>query len=178
MKTQKPIPLAFILTCRTYASWFHGDERGSVDPNHNEYLTPRIKPNANFKKAMEDDCKEGMFLMNAPQRQTVLESIINTCKFANWHLHAAHVRSNHMHIVLKSEKEIERVSISLKAYATRYLKKEYPELQRERFWSSGSSTGYVFRSDSLFRAIEYTIEDQGKHMAFYCEKEYFEPLDF
>ncbi|MCX7120327.1 MAG: transposase [Gammaproteobacteria bacterium] len=173
MKTQKHIPLAFILTCRTYASWVHGDARGSVDPKHNKFLTPRLKPNNNLKKIMQDNCTENMFLMNAPQRQTVLESIINTCKFAGWHLHAAHVRSNHLHVVLNTEKEIEKVSISLKAYATRYLKKEYPELQRERFWSSGSSTGYIFRSDYLLRAIEYTIEDQGKHMAFYCEKEYY-----
>lgn len=179
MKTQnnkKPIPLAYIITCRTYATWLHGDARKSVDPKHNEFGTPKITYNPDFQNIMQNLCKEQAFLMNASQRATVLQAVINTCRFANWHLHAANIRSNHMHIVVTALKEPEKVAVSFKAYATRYLKQNYPELNRERFWSRGASTGYIFQSEFLFRAIQYTVEEQGKKMAFYCDPSYYKTI--
>ncbi len=126
---------------------------------------------------MQNVSKEEAFVMNASQCQTVLQSIIDTCRCSQWHLYAAHVRSNHMHVVLKSEKEPEKIAVSLKAYATRYLKKEYPQLKRESFWSRGASTGYIYQSDNVFRAMQYTIEEQGREMALYCDPSYYETLE-
>jgi REP element-mobilizing transposase RayT len=176
MKNKKPIPHAYLITCRTYATWMHGDRRTSVDRYHNKYLAPKVKPNSILEKTRKDLCIESPFLMNAPQRETVLRSIIDTCQCANWYLYAAHVRANHMHVVVRAEKEPEKISVSLKAYATRYLKKQHPELNRERYWSKGESTRYIFQSESLFRAMQYTIEEQGIKMAFYCEPAYYEIL--
>ena len=174
---KKPIPFAYIITFRTYGTWLHGDKRGSVDRKNNIFLTAKIKSNLNFHNVMHNLCKESAFIMNAAERETVLQSIIDTCNYSQWHLYAAHVRSNHLHIVLKSEKEPEKIAISLKAYATRYLKKHYPQLMRERFWSQGASTGYIYQSDFLFRAIQYAIEEQGKEMARYCDPTYHEILE-
>jgi len=112
--------------------------------------------------------------MNAAQRKTVLQSIINTCQFASWHLHAANIRSNHIHVVVNALKEPEQIAVSFKAYATRYLKQQHPELNRERFWSRGASTGYIFQSEFLLRAIQYTVEEQGIEMAYYCDPSYYE----
>ena len=39
------IPLAYLITFRSYGTWLHGDERGSVDRFHNVYGTPRLPPN-------------------------------------------------------------------------------------------------------------------------------------
>ncbi|HUT29941.1 MAG TPA: hypothetical protein VMX13_09125 [Sedimentisphaerales bacterium] len=30
-------PLAYLITFSTYGAWLHGDNRGSVDKNHNSY---------------------------------------------------------------------------------------------------------------------------------------------
>ena len=38
------IPLAYLITFRSYGTWLHGDERGSVDRFHNQYLSPRVAP--------------------------------------------------------------------------------------------------------------------------------------
>jgi len=38
------LPLAYFLTLRTYGTWLHGDERGSVDAKHNCYNTPYTAP--------------------------------------------------------------------------------------------------------------------------------------
>jgi len=34
------IPLAVFFTFRTYGTWLHGDERGSIDRNNNLYGVP------------------------------------------------------------------------------------------------------------------------------------------
>ena len=112
VQAQAPtIPLAYIITCRTYATWLHGDKRESVDPKHNEFGTLKIKYDPDLENTMKSLCKEKPFLMNESQREIVLQSVINTCKFANWHLYAANIRSNHMHIVVRAPKEPVKVAI-------------------------------------------------------------------
>lgn len=37
-------PLGFMLSFRTHGTWFHGDERGFVDDDHNTYGTPHLLP--------------------------------------------------------------------------------------------------------------------------------------
>ena len=37
-------PVAFLLTFRTYGTWLHGNEHGSVDDDHNAYGTPLLDP--------------------------------------------------------------------------------------------------------------------------------------
>lgn len=170
-KNTKSIPCAYMITCRTYGTWLHGDARESVDPKHNKFLTPKIKPNGGLQNDMRNLCKEEKFILNAQQREIVLDSIIQTCRHANWLLYAAHVRSNHMHVVLHSEKTPEQIAVSLKAYATRYLKQQ-TQLKRERFWSRGASTGYIYQSDFVFRAMQYIVEEQGKEMACYVDPSY------
>jgi hypothetical protein len=48
-------PLAYLITFRTYGTWLHGDERGSVDRQHNVYGTPRLDPDAMRKNAEEQE---------------------------------------------------------------------------------------------------------------------------
>ena len=44
------IPLAYLITFRTYGTWQHGDERGSVDREHNRYKSPYASSNHNRKQ--------------------------------------------------------------------------------------------------------------------------------
>jgi hypothetical protein len=42
------IPLAYLITLRSYGTWLHGDRRGSIDRFHNRYKSPYIEPNARW----------------------------------------------------------------------------------------------------------------------------------
>jgi len=44
-------PLGYLITCRTYGTWLHGDARGSVDRDHNVYGTPMRDPNSALQQA-------------------------------------------------------------------------------------------------------------------------------
>jgi hypothetical protein len=37
---QTDAPIGYLITFRSYGTWLHGDERGSVDRNHRAYGTP------------------------------------------------------------------------------------------------------------------------------------------
>jgi hypothetical protein len=39
------MPLAYLITFRSYGTWLHGDQRGSIDRFHNRYKSPYIEPN-------------------------------------------------------------------------------------------------------------------------------------
>ncbi|HLB57933.1 MAG TPA: transposase [Gammaproteobacteria bacterium] len=173
---KKNIPIAYLVTFRCYATWFHGDKRLSVDPKHNVFGTPRIKENSGLEKAMKDGCIEDKFIMNPQHRETVLQSIIDTCEYNRWYLHAAHVRSNHAHIVLRSDLTGKETRTRIKIYATKYLKRNHIDLsQRKNFWSEEGSAKEIWRPESLFPTMYYVIEEQGgKRMALYYEKEYDE----
>ena len=173
MKAYSNIPFAYFFTFRTYATWLHGDARSSVDPKHNVYDTPRIKPNSSLHRAMADECLEDKFIMDKAYRKTVLKSIVDTCHYYRWHLDAAHIRSNHVHVILRSVAAKEDVRGKLKTYATRYLKKHHPELLvRKKFWSDGGSDRNIWASEFLFATMYYVIEQQGEKMALYYTEDY------
>ncbi len=118
---------AYFLTFRTYATFLHGDERLSVDRFHNNPGFPKISSDIQLKKTMQDSCKEEAFVLNAPQRETTLQSFIKTCDYFSWNLFAAHVRTNHAHIILQSNIVKEKTMLKLKAYATQALKKDHAD---------------------------------------------------
>jgi len=53
----RDIPLAYFITFRTYGTWLHGDERGSIDRYHNRYKGPKVEPNPVLAKQQEAKLK-------------------------------------------------------------------------------------------------------------------------
>lgn len=59
--------------------------------------------------------------MDEPRREAVLASIINRCMNRKWNLIAAHVRTNHVHLIVDAEDQPERIMNDLKSFASRHL---------------------------------------------------------
>lgn len=162
-------PSAYFITFTTYGTWVHADARGSVNRNQNEYDTPRIKPNAQYAKEMHDKQKHDQFILSEEKRETILQSIIEACKYYHWYLHAAHVRTNHVHILLCAKENPDTVTTKIKSYATRFLKKNHPDIPDQKFWTRGKSARYIWNSTFIVPVMQYIVEHQGKKMAWYCE---------
>lgn len=96
--------------------------------------------------------------MQARVRDTVLQSLVEVCTHRKWHLYAAHVRTNHVHIVLGADRPPELVMRLLKAYATRAM-------GAGKHWSRHGSTVYLWNYKSIDAAIIYTLDKQGPRMA-------------
>lgn len=59
------VPLAVCFTFRSYGTWLHGDERGSVDRYQNIHGTPRIPKNSNWKIFNEGLLSRPPLILNA-----------------------------------------------------------------------------------------------------------------
>jgi REP element-mobilizing transposase RayT len=107
------------------------------------------------------------YILDARRRNVVLQSCVEVCQFRDWWLFVVHVRSNHVHVVVQSSDQPERVMNSLKAYASRALTKanfDGPERQR---WARHGSTRYLWNDGQVRGAIKYVLKEQGEPMAVY-----------
>lgn len=82
---ENAFPIAYLLTFRTYGTWLHGDERGSVRRNgNNSFGGPTITPSIPLKEKMQDLQKGGALLLDAQQRKCVGAAIIEVCEFRQY----------------------------------------------------------------------------------------------
>jgi len=153
-------PLAYLITFRSYGTWLHGDERGSVDRSHNYYGTPRFPPNNARLHQNERRLKHAPVTLNAKQRESVAEAIRHTCDIRKWMLRALNVRTNHVHTVVSADMRPELVLNALKANATRQLRQSSQWQQPGSPWSDGGSRRYVWTEAGVERAIDYVVNGQ------------------
>jgi REP element-mobilizing transposase RayT len=155
-------PLAIFFTLRTYGTWLHGDIRGSVDRANNLYRAPRIEPNSNWRKYNEQRLLHPPFLLNAACRNSVEESIFETCLRRDWCLHAINVRTNHAHSVIDiGAKEPALALIALKANATRRLREDGLSTYEHSPWAEKGSKRRLWHEKSVSEACNYVNNRQG-----------------
>jgi REP element-mobilizing transposase RayT len=160
-------PLAYFLTYTTYGTWLHGRETGSVDQQHNAYDTPVLAPDAELEQRQRSKMKQPEYRLDGGQRAIVLETILEVANHRKWYVWAAHVRSNHVHVVISAKAKPEKVLNDLKAWSSRRLKERLGEPPDRQRWTHHGSTRYIFNEDVLAEKIKYVLEEQGERMAWF-----------
>ncbi|HQU91082.1 MAG TPA: transposase [Pyrinomonadaceae bacterium] len=156
------IPLAIFFTFRCYGTWLHGDERGSVDRNNNNYRAPRIAANSNWRKHNEELLLHLPVTLTAAQRKAVERSIRDTCEKRGWILLAINVRTNHIHAVVRiGPKKPKDALIALKANATRQLREDGLWDLEHSPWADKGSKRNLWNQKSIAAACHYVINEQG-----------------
>jgi REP element-mobilizing transposase RayT len=107
------------------------------------------------------------YVLDEPRRQLVLDSLLEVCRFRAWTLLAAHIRTNHAHVVVTANRKPEPVMTALKAYASRALNAGALDAPGCLRWSRHGSTRYLWTQDSIRSAIDYVVRQQGSLMAAY-----------
>src|SRR6266446_6799381 len=79
-------PLAYLISFRSYGTWLHGDERGSIDRFHNRYKSPYINPNPKWQAYNEQRLRTAPLLLEAQHRKAVEGAIRETCDLRKWWL--------------------------------------------------------------------------------------------
>ena len=176
--TKNTSAFAYFITFRTYGTWLHGDERSSTSRRNNQFGKPFITPWKPLHDAMKKQMNESPFILNSSHSQTVLQSLMDTCKYNHWVLYAAHVRANHAHIIVQSDVTKEKTMSTLKCYATKNLKKYHRELtHRTHFWSRNGSKKNIWAPESLFPALYYVVKQQGNPIALFFDRKYYDLQD-
>ena len=97
------LPLAYFITFRSYGTWLHGDERGAVDRFHNQYGSPRLPADADWRLYNARALKRAPVMLDLNQRDSVERPIRETCDVRKWTLRAVNARTNHVHVVVSTE---------------------------------------------------------------------------
>ena len=105
--------------------------------------------------------------LDAKRRPIALSAIQKLCSYREWHLHAAHVRLNHIHAVISADCKPERVMNDLKVYVSRALGKTGWDPESRRRWSRHGSTKYLWNDEHLLNATSYVLNGQGEPMETY-----------
>ena len=156
-------PLAYFITFTTYGSWLHGDPRKSVIRQDG---TPEmIAPNERLYKHESGKLKNQPIQFDVGQRGIILDTIVSHCLIKKWKLWAVHVRSNHVHLLVSAEDNVELVMKGVKSWATRNLRKAGYDIPM--VWTRGGSKRYVFTHEKLKEKTHYIIYEQGKLMQYY-----------
>jgi REP element-mobilizing transposase RayT len=157
-------PLAYFLTFTCYGTWLHGDRRGSVDNEHNVPGTPLLPADAARQVQEWDDLAEPPYLLDTPRRQVTLHALCEIARRKGWKLHAIHIRSNHVHMVVTADGPPERVLSDFKAAASRRLNKAFPAERDRTRWTRHGSTRYLWIESAVAEAVQYVLEGQGEPM--------------
>jgi REP element-mobilizing transposase RayT len=157
-------PLAYLISFRSRATWLHGDERGSIDRFHNRYRSPYIPANPRWHRYNEEKLKSAPLILGARERKSIEVAVRETCEIRNWVLFALNVRTNHVHTVVKADRDSEMVLIALKANATRELRASGLWTYGFSPWARKGSERKLWTEQSVARAVEYVLYGQGNDL--------------
>ncbi len=154
-------PLAYFITVGTYGTRLHGDDRLTIDRNHNTFGTPRVPPNPAKLSAERDRLKHPPTILTPQATKIVEQTIREVCTHRLWHLFDVAARTTHFHAIITAPVTAERVMNDLKAYATRRLREAALIPKDHQVWAQHGSTPHLYTNTELAAAIDYVHNRQG-----------------
>ncbi len=167
----------YFLTFTTYGTWLHGRAPGSVDRQHNIPGTDYLPVNPKLEAARRQSLRQEPYLLDESRRKVVLRTILEVAKHRHWRLWAAHVRSNHVHVVVTSTDKPEKVMSDFKAWSSRRLREAFDEDADRDRWTQHGSTRWINDQEALWSAITYVLDEQGDYLAYYDGRPMCDPRD-
>lgn len=155
-------PLAYFITFRTYGTWLHGDERGSVAWRRNGYGDPFLHRDGSVESLSRERMLGPAVVLADEWRSTIDAAIRETVEKCNWELHALNVRTNHVHVVVRGQSKPEQMMVSMKAWSTRRLRDAGLTESTRRIWSRHGSTRYLWNEQQVEDACTYVLHGQDK----------------
>ena len=160
-------PLAYLITIRTYGTWLHGDERGSIDTHdgYNIVGADRRPANVNLETMMRTNMRSKPVRLKKAQQRVVHQAIQEVCKYRDFTLYALNVKPTHTHLVVRAQVKPEKIAEALKSYATRRLR-EKGWFKESSPWSRGRSRRYLWKANHLSGAVDYVLYSQSDDVIF------------
>ena len=100
-------------------------------------------------------------------RAAVLAAVRGHCVQRGWSLLAAHVRTNHVHVIVDADARPEKVMNEFKSYASRALNRLDRDGPDRKRWARHGSTKWLWKDEDVQQALKYVVDDQGEPMALF-----------
>ena len=170
MNQEQAIPLAYFITFTCYGTWLHGEKSTSVDRQCKTFGTDFLSQNPMRAYSVKKHMFEQPYSLDSPRRSIVLKSIKEVCTCRKWTLLAAHVRTNHVHILVHALISPNQIMNAIKAYASRHLNLSKLD-DRVNRWTRHGSTRYLWKDEHIEPTIRYIVHEQGESMAVFKNKD-------
>ncbi len=156
------LPLAYFLTWCCYGQRLHGDERGSVDREHNQRGTPMLGPDPARERRERALMEAEKFTLTRAMRDVADAAMCELCEERRWLLIARNPRSTHVHAVVNCRGQVspERATAWLKGRITRRLGDAGLVGPKPRVWERHGSMRWINHEPGLYAAIVYVNEWQ------------------
>ncbi len=162
----------YFITFACYGARLHGDESGAVDRRHNLVGSRRLEPDEQRVLAERREMLQDPYVLDHASRTVVLAALQGHCAHRGWNLLAAHVRSNHVHVIVEAEAQPERIMNEFKSYASRELNRLGSDGPDRKRWARHGSTRWLWKDEDVRQAVEYVIGEQGEPMALFVAEEF------
>jgi len=158
--------VTYLITFACYGAWLPG-QAGAIPVTQNAFGARFPEADAGKEQRARNEMSQEPYVLDATRRQLVLGSLQEVCSCRGWRLLAAHVRTNHVHMVVGAGCKPELVMNAVKAYSSRVLNRVGQDGSKRRRWARHGSTRYLWASAAVSAAIEYVVRGQGEPMALY-----------
>lgn len=155
--------IAYHITWTTYGTWLWGDDRGWCKKGHSGTKPPKPGLQTESQKRL----MESPVVLTTSQREIIEATIKAHCKIRKWELHAANARTNHVHVVVSSDRDPDEVMNQLKAWCSRKLsdadgltKAVAVKAGRRRWFTEGGDKDLIHDEEHLRSAVRYVLEGQ------------------
>ncbi|QDT11346.1 transposase [Planctomycetes bacterium K23_9] len=145
----------YFITWTTYGTFLPGDSRG-----WRKRQSGPQQPRPALEQWSQDHMAHEAVRLSDDDRTTVQLACQQHCEFRGWTLLAANARSNHVHVVVISDREPSTTRNQLKANCTRALRQQRTPLHVPKTWSTGGDTKVLNTDDQIESAILYVTEAQ------------------
>jgi len=159
--------VTYLITFACYGCHLHGDESGSVDRAHNLPGSRMAAGDPKRVSAEQRLMRQRPYSMDGRRRKVVLAALVERCSQEGWKLLAAHVRTNHVHVVVYGEATPERMLNDLKSYASHCLNQARLDQGARKRWARHGSTRWLWKPENVSTAIRYVVDEQGEPMSFF-----------
>ena len=156
----------YLITWVCYGAWLPG-QCGAVPRTRNRFGAPLPESDARKEGQSRSRMTQDRYLLDSVRRQVVLKSLRKVCAWRGWTLLAAHVRTNHVHVVVMANCKPDLVLNTMKSYSSRGLNEATLDDPDRRRWARHGSTRYLWTRDAVWAAVQYVVREQGESMAVY-----------
>ncbi len=153
----------FHIVWTTYGTWLPGDQRGWVHKGTRGVQPPDEEREAAARRRLAQQPVQ----LTDPQRRIVEQTIRTHCRVRGWSPYAVNVRSNHVHVVLRTDREAWDVMKQLKSWCSRRLS-DAERLDdvvarragRRRWFTEGGKCKTIENEQYLENAVQYVLHGQ------------------
>jgi REP element-mobilizing transposase RayT len=162
-RDRKGAPTTYLITWVCYGTWLPG-QSGAIPWTHNGFGSRLPGADAARELFSRSRMTQTPYRLDSIRVQLVLNSLCEVCCYRGWTLLAAHVRTNHIHVVVTGNCKPERIPVAMKAYSSRALNKHDLDGFDRRRWARHGSTLYLWTQEAVQAAIRYVVDGQGEPM--------------